>query len=166
MRELAATRGGLRLQAPAHPGADEPVGALLALERSRLDKRPDHLLGEEGDLTVGAGVSVGCPYAYCFIFKGGYVANLGELDEATELLERGIAMAREQGDIETAGWGHMWQTWVAEYGDEDAYQRDLADGIGSSSSVAPAVTPTASRANWRHAPHDRRAVRQLRMPRR
>ena len=68
-----------------------------------------------GDPTVGAGLSVGCPYAYCLIFKGGYVANLGELDEATELIGRGTAMAREQGDIETAGWGHMWQTWLADY---------------------------------------------------
>ena len=74
-----------------------------------------------GDPTVGAGLSVGCPYAWCLIFKGGVVANLGELDEATELLDRGIAMAREHGDIESAGWGHMWQTWVAYYkGDPDA----------------------------------------------
>jgi adenylate cyclase len=75
----------------------------------------------DGDPTVGAGIAVGCPYAYCLIFKGGYVANLGELDEAAELVERGIALAREQGDIETAGWGHMWQTWLADYrGDPDA----------------------------------------------
>ena len=75
----------------------------------------------DGDITLGAGLSVGCPYAYALIFKGGYLANLGELDEATELLDRGTAMAREQGDIETAGWGHMWQTWLANYrGDPDA----------------------------------------------
>jgi class 3 adenylate cyclase/tetratricopeptide (TPR) repeat protein len=96
-----------------------------------------------GDPTVGAGLSVGCPYAYCLIFKGGYVANLGELDEATELIGRGTAMAREQGDIETAGWGHMWQTWLADYkGDPDGALANSQQSLGIAERLGDAFSRT------------------------
>jgi class 3 adenylate cyclase len=66
-----------------------------------------------GDVTMAAGLVVGCPLAFCHIFRGGMVASLGDLDEARAGIERGMDMAREQGDVETVGWGHMWAAWVA-----------------------------------------------------
>jgi tetratricopeptide (TPR) repeat protein len=63
-----------------------------------------------GDLSVGAGVAVGCPYANSLIFKGGYLMYLGDLEHGRDLVERGMKIARQQGDIESAGWGYMWLT--------------------------------------------------------
>jgi class 3 adenylate cyclase/tetratricopeptide (TPR) repeat protein len=67
----------------------------------------------DGDATLAAGLVVACPLAFCHIFKGGMVSYLGKLDEARHLIERGMKIAREHGDVETVGWGHMWATWVA-----------------------------------------------------
>ena len=75
---------------------------------------------EQGDPTVEA-LTVVCPLGYCLVFKAGALASLGELAEAGELLERGIRLCREEGDLETAGWGHMWSFWHRFYaGDTDA----------------------------------------------
>ena len=93
----------------------------------------------DGDTDVAAGIGVGCPYAYCLIFKGGALVNLGELPDARELIDRGMAIAREQGDIETVGWGHMWCTWHAYISGDDegvlSHARqtvEIADRIGDS----------------------------------
>jgi class 3 adenylate cyclase len=67
----------------------------------------------DGDPTVGAGITVGCPYAFCHAFKGGVLAGLGELEEGRHLIEQGMKLAREQGDIETVGWGHSFYAWLA-----------------------------------------------------
>jgi tetratricopeptide (TPR) repeat protein len=72
----------------------------------------------DGDPSVGAGVAVGCPLAYCYAFKGGMVAAMGRIGEARELIERGARIAREQDDIETLGWSHMWRTWLAYFAGE------------------------------------------------
>lgn len=69
----------------------------------------------DGDPTVGAGVTVGCPYAFCHSFKGVLVASLGELEEAGGLIEQGMSLAREQGDIETMGWSHSFSAWLADF---------------------------------------------------
>jgi len=69
----------------------------------------------DGDPTVGAGVTVGCPYAFCHAFKGVILAGLGELEEARHLIEQGMRLAREQGDIETVGWGHSFSFWLATF---------------------------------------------------
>ena len=66
-----------------------------------------------GDPTLGAGVGVACPLANCLITKGGFLAPMGRFEAARTMLERGMNMAREQGDIENMGWGHMWSTWLA-----------------------------------------------------
>jgi class 3 adenylate cyclase/tetratricopeptide (TPR) repeat protein len=93
----------------------------------------------DGDTDVAAGVGVGCPYAYCLIFKGGALLNLGELAAARESIDRGMALAREKGDIETVGWGHMWCTWHAYLsGDAEGVLTharqtvEIADRIGDS----------------------------------
>jgi tetratricopeptide (TPR) repeat protein len=64
----------------------------------------------DGDVSLGAGFSVGCPYAYCLMFKGGYVLYLGELEHGRDLIERGMKIARQEGDIESTGWGYMLLT--------------------------------------------------------
>jgi predicted ATPase/class 3 adenylate cyclase len=61
----------------------------------------------DGDPTVGAGITAGCPYAYCQVLKGLVLAELGELTAADRLLEQGRKLAREHGDTETVGWSHL-----------------------------------------------------------
>ncbi len=97
----------------------------------------------EGDPTVGAGITVGCPYAYCHAFKGGFLVTPGELDEAGRLLEQGRKLAREQGDVETVGWSHMWSGWRAYFlGEPEAglgharQALEIAERIGDSFSRA------------------------------
>jgi tetratricopeptide (TPR) repeat protein len=72
----------------------------------------------DGDPTIGAGIAVGCPLALCLVSKGGYLCDMGRLEEGRELIERGMKLAGEQGDIETVGWGHMWSTWHAYWSGE------------------------------------------------
>jgi tetratricopeptide (TPR) repeat protein len=64
----------------------------------------------DGDVSMGAGGTFGCPYGYCLMFKGGYVLYLGELEHGRDLIERGIKIARQHGDIESTGWGYMHLT--------------------------------------------------------
>jgi adenylate cyclase len=75
----------------------------------------------DGDPKLGAGIAVGCPLAYCLIFKGGLVCTMGRIAEARTLIEQGMDMARENHDTELVGWGHMWSTWLAYFtGDSQA----------------------------------------------
>ena len=93
----------------------------------------------DGDPSVGAGVAVGCPLAYCYAFKGGMLASMGRIGEARELIERGAKLAREQDDIETLGWSHMWRVWLGYFAGESdgmlahAQQAlEIAERIGDS----------------------------------
>jgi adenylate cyclase len=97
----------------------------------------------DGDPTLGAGISVRCPLAFCVIFKGGLVATMGKLDEARALIEQGMDMARGQADFEVVGWGHMWGTWLAfATGDPEAAHAhaqqslEIAERIGDAFSRA------------------------------
>jgi tetratricopeptide (TPR) repeat protein len=67
----------------------------------------------DGDVTVGAGIGVGCPYAFCLAIKGLFLIYLGRLEEARQLLDQGMKLAREQADMETVGWAHMWHVALA-----------------------------------------------------
>jgi class 3 adenylate cyclase/tetratricopeptide (TPR) repeat protein len=93
----------------------------------------------DGDPTLAAGISVGCPLGYCLMFKGGMLSYAGQLEEAAQLIGRGMKLAREHEDIETVGWGHMWSVWLAYFvGDPDAaighaqQALDIAERIGDS----------------------------------
>jgi predicted ATPase/class 3 adenylate cyclase len=93
----------------------------------------------DGDPSVGAGLAVACPLAYCYAFKGGLVTAMGRIEEARELIERGAKLAREQDDIETLGWSHMWRVWLGHFAGEDdgmlahAQQAlEIAERIGDS----------------------------------
>ena len=62
----------------------------------------------DGDPTVGAGIVNDCPSAQTLLQKGGILTERGRMDEARELIDRGLTVAAAQGAAETSGWGHMW----------------------------------------------------------
>jgi class 3 adenylate cyclase len=111
-------------------------------EVAMLDRAID-LAG--GDVTVGAGTTAVCPYAICLINKGGCECHLGKLEESRLLIEQGMTIAREQGDIEIVGLGHLWAAWLAYFVGQpdkmvDHARRglEIAERIGSSFSRAAA----------------------------
>jgi tetratricopeptide (TPR) repeat protein len=70
---------------------------------------------------------------------------LGELNNGRDLIERGMKIARQQGDIESAGWGYMWLTTFSFFAGEPdtalgyAQQSlEIAERIGDSFSRASA----------------------------
>ena len=125
-------RGASRGRQARSPG-DRPgrgirrPGALHG--RRRLRPTPSSCIGEyregvaildraielaDGDPTIGAGIVDRLPARLLpRAVKGGFLCDLGRLEEGRELIERGMKLAGEQGDIETVGWGHMWSTWHA-----------------------------------------------------
>jgi class 3 adenylate cyclase/tetratricopeptide (TPR) repeat protein len=58
----------------------------------------------DGDRSVGAGIVVGSPIAWATMGKGLVERERARLDEAEALFERGLAIAKEDGDPETASW--------------------------------------------------------------
>jgi class 3 adenylate cyclase/tetratricopeptide (TPR) repeat protein len=56
------------------------------------------------DHSVGAGIIIGCPYAFAVHFKGVIRREGGDFDEAEELMEQALRIASEQGDPETESW--------------------------------------------------------------
>ncbi len=60
----------------------------------------------EGDPSVGAGLDVLCPLAFCVGYKGLDLAFLGELEEGARTIAAGREIAAEQGDLEVVGWSH------------------------------------------------------------
>jgi class 3 adenylate cyclase/tetratricopeptide (TPR) repeat protein len=64
------------------------------------------------DPTIGTGISVKCPYAWCVMWKGVLLTYLGDLAEAEHWIERGMEIARAQGDMETVGWCYQMKVWL------------------------------------------------------
>jgi tetratricopeptide (TPR) repeat protein len=88
---------------------------------------------------VGAGIIFACPYAFCHGAKGISHCELGELERARGLIEQGMTIAREQRDIETVGWSHVWSALLAYFlGEGEAALAhsqqaiDVAERIGGS----------------------------------
>jgi class 3 adenylate cyclase/tetratricopeptide (TPR) repeat protein len=80
----------------------------------------DRLLDEALELcgddhTTGAGIVIGCPYAFALHFKGVICRERGELDEADELLDTALRIAGEQGDPETESWTRGQKAILADY---------------------------------------------------
>ena len=63
------------------------------------------------DPTIGTGISVKCPYAWCVLWKGVLMTYTGDLVEAEGWIDRGMEIARAQGDIETVGWCYQMKVW-------------------------------------------------------
>jgi tetratricopeptide (TPR) repeat protein len=72
----------------------------------------------DGDPAVGANITTECPLAQCLLQKGGILCDLGRLDEAHDVIERGGRIAAERGATETVGWSHNWRTWHAYHSGE------------------------------------------------
>jgi adenylate cyclase len=94
-----------------------PIFSRLVL--GRLD---DALaLADEGialgaqDPTLGAGIAVACPYAWCLMLRGVILCFLGQLEESASEFDRTMRVAREQGDLEVQGWTHTFYVWLARY---------------------------------------------------
>ncbi len=115
-----------------------------------------------GDPTVGAGTTMGCPYANAHGLKGWNTMMLGDLEAARKLMEQGREIAREQGDVEVVGFSHLWSAGLAYFqGEADTALRhaqqslDVAERIGGSFSRAHALSWLGSaewmRAEWRRA---------------
>jgi class 3 adenylate cyclase/tetratricopeptide (TPR) repeat protein len=93
----------------------------------------------EGDHSVGAGISVGNPYAFCTMFKGVDLCYLGDLEQGARCIDQALEIARAHGDLETAGWCYEMHVW-ADYlrGDPEAaiahgtQSLELAERIGDS----------------------------------
>ncbi|MBA3298839.1 MAG: AAA family ATPase [Thermoleophilaceae bacterium] len=99
----------------------------------------------DGDATLGAGIAVGCPLAYFLMLKGGLVCTMGQITLARELLERGMDMAREHGDLEQVGWGHMWSTWLAYFtGDSQAAYTHARESLEIAERIGDAFSRTFS----------------------
>ncbi|MEA2429951.1 MAG: hypothetical protein QOI19_424, partial [Thermoleophilaceae bacterium] len=116
----------------------------------------------DGDPTVGAGVAVGCPYAFCITAKGVARGNLGDLQHGRRLVEQGMALARDAGDLELVGWGYWWCTWQSYFlGEPEAalahakQALEIAERIGDSYSRAWAWCwvglAERGRGEWRRA---------------
>jgi tetratricopeptide (TPR) repeat protein len=94
-------------------------------------------LGDENP-TLGSGIVLACPYAFCLYWRGVIHGLMGHLEDSALELARAIEVAERQGDLETAGWAHGWIGWLARYDghSESALAhatqgREIAESIGS-----------------------------------
>ena len=56
------------------------------------------------DPTVGAGIVIGCPYAFAIHFKGVILRERGQFERADELFDEALRIAEARGDPETECW--------------------------------------------------------------
>jgi len=115
-----------------------------------------------GDPSLGAGMPLGCPLAWCIGWKGNLTVELGDLDEGRHLIEQGRKLASDQDDIEVVGWTHMWAAdWAFAAGETEsalAHARqgvEIAERMGGSFSRAHAVAwlgiAERMRGEWQHS---------------
>ncbi|HMA27350.1 MAG TPA: adenylate/guanylate cyclase domain-containing protein [Solirubrobacterales bacterium] len=66
------------------------------------------------DPSLGSGLGVECPYAFCVWLSAVIRTVRGELtvQKAHEEIERALALALEHADVESAGWAHGTQVWL------------------------------------------------------
>jgi adenylate cyclase len=78
---------------------------LCAADFERLERTADEVLELAGDdPAIGAGIIIGSPVAWALGAKAIVRRERGEFEECERLLERGLRIAEEQGDPETASW--------------------------------------------------------------
>jgi class 3 adenylate cyclase/tetratricopeptide (TPR) repeat protein len=85
----------------------------------RLLDEAKEIAGE--DPTMGAGLVIGCPYAWALMARGILSRDAGDFDRAEELFKSALRVAAEQGDPETESWtrGNM-SVMLVNRGDVDA----------------------------------------------
>jgi class 3 adenylate cyclase/tetratricopeptide (TPR) repeat protein len=78
---------------------------LCAAEFEQLNRTADEVLELAGDdHGAGAGIIIGCPYAWALGAKAIVCRERGDLERCEQLVEQGLRIAEEQGDPETASW--------------------------------------------------------------
>jgi class 3 adenylate cyclase/tetratricopeptide (TPR) repeat protein len=112
-------------------------GYLAAGEYERSERLLDEALELAGDdHAAGAGVVIGCPYAFAVHFKGVIARERGEFDRADELFDTALRIAAEHGDPETESWTRGQKAILADYrGEPDALGQaernfELTDRLG------------------------------------
>ena len=124
--------------------------ALHSCGRSReaIEELEEPIQLWERDPNLGAGILVGNPFAFSLSFKGFALTWLGRLEEARALLERGMRLALEHGDTETAGWNHMWSALRCYYiGDEEGALAQARQAAEIAERIGDAFSRTWARAN-------------------
>ena len=68
----------------------------------------------DDDPSLGSGLGLQCPYAFCVWLSALIRTVRGELtvQEAHKEAERALALALEHADVENAGWAHAAQVWL------------------------------------------------------
>jgi adenylate cyclase len=92
-------------------------GAYVLFIRGRLEESLKQTeigieIGRQ-DPSLGRGLGVTSPYAFCVMFRGGVLSNLGRLDEAQAALEEAMVVAEREGDPEAAAWNYSNRVHVA-----------------------------------------------------
>jgi class 3 adenylate cyclase/tetratricopeptide (TPR) repeat protein len=78
---------------------------MSAAEFDHCERLLDEALAiADGDHTAGAGIVIGCPYAFALQFKGVIRRERRQFEEAEELMDAALRIAAEQGDPETESW--------------------------------------------------------------
>ncbi len=78
---------------------------LVAGDFDHCDQLLDEALAMAGDdHGAGAGIIIGCPYAWALMAKAVIRRDRGEFDTGEELFESALRIAGEQGDPETESW--------------------------------------------------------------
>lgn len=78
---------------------------MCAADFDNVERLVDEALELAGDdQGAGAGIVVGCPYAWCLMAKGMVRLERGEFDAADEFFGLALKIANDHGDPETEGW--------------------------------------------------------------
>jgi class 3 adenylate cyclase/tetratricopeptide (TPR) repeat protein len=78
---------------------------LCAADFETFDREADEILAlAGGDHGAGAGIIIGCPFAWALWAKAMVCRERNELEQCERLLERALRIAEERGDPETASW--------------------------------------------------------------
>jgi class 3 adenylate cyclase/tetratricopeptide (TPR) repeat protein len=102
-RRLADESGDLHLRVAIRAAGS--YAYLCAADFERLERTAEEVLELAGDdPTVGAGIIIGSPVAWALGAKAIVRRERNEFEECERLLERGLRLAEEQGDPETASW--------------------------------------------------------------
>ena len=104
-------------------------------------------IGRE-DPSLGRGLGVTSPYAFCVMFRGGILSNFGRLEEARTALEEGMEVARREGDLEAEAWNWSNRVHLAwQFGDPEAAVAAGTSGIEAAERVGDVFTRSWS-LNW------------------